>query len=946
MFPIDTVSVPVYCGSVNRHIVVRSILLVFLALALFGPLSGSTISAPAIARLTTTHDVGDFEWSPGGDALYFTRDSVVVSLSTLRKETEADLFRVPINAGPVELIARNARFPAIAPGGNQIAFLSLQPGGSARLRLANLTARTVTDLDTADWGSAPQWLTDGDRLVYSLESFATELAITSASKRAVTPQSVPTSFQESPRGGRLAYAGTDGLHLITASGDTNVFRAEGSRRISPQIAWSRSGGMLAFVVTRDEFDPELWVVGSEGNNPRKLFGGGMEYIAGIEWAADESNLLFTRIPSGSSASSASEIWRISFANLAAAQVTQNREEELNPRYSPNGTEIAFLRDGDLWVAHPEASGRFPASPGSPLNGTAGAEISPSAAIAESLVPSAQLTSPSTIRVKHDQNNTCRNVPVGRIDTIDFETYVKRVVPAEVYSSWPPETLKAQAVAARSYAWFWVLQHLGQEFDVTDSTAYQYMCDTQASSTDSAVDSTRGQYGSYGGNVIFAAYGANNGDPTLNNTWGNPYLIAVDDPVEFGAPVSGNGIGLSQWGAQRWASSPYRWNYQQILLHYYSGVTIELPSGTSSGQGVPIAGMLFPWSNWGITSNRVFLSGNASDDSSTLASVKFVASYYDGSNYQSQDLAPLREGVFWNSVADVSSLPDQAGVNVTPHVIDPAGNEFSGNGVTFALDRTNPVGSVLGPSSTITQTVSLSLAASDEGPGGLAQMAFSNEWVWQGEGQSVTNNSGTVVADAGALNGSALLGRLGSNPAGYWYGPYTSVLPSDRSYRAYFRLKTDNVNTSKEVAMLDVVQNGGSDLLGLKRLRGTDFRSANAYQEFYVDFNFAGAPIQGLEFRVAYRATASIWLDRILLVSYPVSYSTTAKWSLDPGNGLKSVVAKFIDGAGNVSSDAIARIFVGPGPTSTPKPTPTSTPQPSPTKTPILTPEIWLPLIVR
>ena len=131
-------------------------------------------------------------------------------------------------------------------------------------------------------------------------------------------------------------------------------------------------------------------------------------------------------------------------------------------------------------------------------------------------------------------------------------------------------------------------------------------------------------------------------------------------------------------------------------------------------------------------------------------------------------------------------------------------------------------------------------------------------------------------------------------------------PFNQKYRAYFRLKTDNVLTTTEVAMLDVVVNAGSNVLGIKRLRGTDFRAANQYQEFYVDFyHDIDCNPNCLEFRVAYRATANLWLDRILVVSYPEPYAPTKQWILRPGPGLQRVIAKFIDGAGNISADSSA-----------------------------------------
>jgi hypothetical protein len=120
------------------------------------------------------------------------------------------------------------------------------------------------------------------------------------------------------------------------------------------------------------------------------------------------------------------------------------------------------------------------------------------------------------------------------------------------------------------------------------------------------------------------------------------------------------------------------------------------------------------------------------------------------------------------------------------------------------------------------------------------------------------------------------------------------------------------------------------VLGLKTLRGADFKTAHEYQEFYVDFVYNGYTTNALELRVAYTAHASLWLDRLLVVSYPLAYANTASWDLSSGHGNKRVIAKFADGAGNVSNDAVADIFYG-------------TP---PTPTPALTPRVWLPFILQ
>ena len=222
--------------------------------------------------------------------------------------------------------------------------------------------------------------------------------------------------------------------------------------------------------------------------------------------------------------------------------------------------------------------------------------------------------------------------------------------------------------------------------------------------------------------------------------------------------------------------------------------------------------------------------------------------------------------------DVSAIPNQTDIVVTPILHDANGNSAAGASVTFDLDRKKPTGTMAAPPTTTNQTVTLNLNAADAGGSNLTGMAFSNDWEWQGENQTRTANSGAVVADAGALNGSAVNGLKGTHAAGAWYGPYTNMLPTNQAYRAYFRIRTDDVNTSDEIALLDVVTDNGANILGLKSVRGTDLQTANVYQEFYVDFFYTGFDTNALEFRTAYRATASLWLDRILVVRMPVAYA--------------------------------------------------------------------------
>ena len=113
----------------------------------------------------------------------------------------------------------------------------------------------------------------------------------------------------------------------------------------------------------------------------------------------------------------------------------------------------------------------------------------------------------------------------------------------------------------------------------------------------------------------------------------------------------------------------------------------------------------------------------------------------------------------------------------------------------------------------------------------------------------------------------------------------------------------------EVAVLDVVQNAGTELLGIRRLKGIDFRAPGVYQEFPVDFYYWTRGSTGLEFRLTFRGTADIYLDRVLVTSYTSSAAGEMAWRLAPGEGEKSLWVKAFDRAGNVSPDITLTVTV-------------------------------------
>ncbi len=303
-----------------------------------------------------------------------------------------------------------------------------------------------------------------------------------------------------------------------------------------------------------------------------LFATSDEVLGRPALAPDGRWLVVARSPRGNEMAAYSELWRYDLGTREWLQLTQNGAEEQAPTISPDGQRVAFVRDGELWtIPADRLTVEAIAAPEPPLLG---------------LAPRATLEPPATIRVKHDDaGNTCRDVPDGQIDIIPFEEYVKRVTPYESPASWHIETLKAQAVAARSYGWRQLLisQDLGRDWDVLDSTAYQYMCDGTNPNTDAAVDATTGQAMFYLDLPIFAMFSAENSSPTKNGYY---YLTGVDDPLSFGYRRYGHGFGFSQWGGKRHADAG--WSYIQILRHYYPGATLEPPPSDTSSTVVDVS----------------------------------------------------------------------------------------------------------------------------------------------------------------------------------------------------------------------------------------------------------------------------------------------------------------------------------------------------------------------
>ena len=128
-----------------------------------------------------------------------------------------------------------------------------------------------------------------------------------------------------------------------------------------------------------------------------------------------------------------------------------------------------------------------------------------------------------------------------INVLPLERYLRGVVPWEMPHRWNAEALKAQAVAARSYA-LATLKH-GQGFDLYADTRDQVYGGIRAESdaTNKAVGATAGEVLTWDGRPALTYYFSTSGGRTAtardSMPWAPsvPYLVSVSDPYDSLSP---------------------------------------------------------------------------------------------------------------------------------------------------------------------------------------------------------------------------------------------------------------------------------------------------------------------------------------------------------------------------------------------------------------------------
>ena len=180
----------------------------------------------------------------------------------------------------------------------------------------------------------------------------------------------------------------------------------------------------------------------------------------------------------------------------------------------------------------------------------------------------------------------KNETTGEIKEIPFEKYIEGVVSGEMPASYELEALKAQAVAARSYA----LYHMnGKEYDVTNTTSTQVYIEEKdlkdkwkenykknINKIKKAIAETSGEYLTYKGEIIDAMFFAVSTGKTENSEEvfisKLPYLRSVSSTWDEKSPAFTDTVTMTLNDF-----------YKNLNLPYNDKLNIEIIEKTSTGR---------------------------------------------------------------------------------------------------------------------------------------------------------------------------------------------------------------------------------------------------------------------------------------------------------------------------------------------------------------------------
>jgi TolB protein len=208
--------------------------------------------------------------------------------------------------------------PAWSPDGKKIAF------NNGALHLVNADGSGLTDLGHVGWH--PDWLPDGSRIVFWLQSDNASLAEVEPDGSDLR-ELFPSDFADiaiSSDGTRMAVNSGGGISIVEYPSGEPLTSVKSTGMFDSGPSWSPDGSKIAFSSWQTSHG-EIWIANADGSDAKPLI-------------ADQPCLWSpTPMPGPSGCAS-----------------------DTSPTWSPDGTQIAFIRESvgsDIWVVNADGTGQ-------------------------------------------------------------------------------------------------------------------------------------------------------------------------------------------------------------------------------------------------------------------------------------------------------------------------------------------------------------------------------------------------------------------------------------------------------------------------------------------------------------------------------------------------------------------------------------------------------------
>jgi Tol biopolymer transport system component len=227
----------------------------------------------------------------------------------------------------------------------------------------------LTDNDRTDFD--PAWSADGAQLAYSSSGADADVWVINADgtgEHDVSNDPTGPDIQPawSPDGGQIAFVkqnfdGTSAIWVMEADGSSQVQLTDAAT-INVHPSWSPDGSRIAFASTRAG-NFEIYTIAPDGSNPGRLTFTDTQQEDNPNWSPDGLRLAYDGCVSATypcPGSPNNEIFTMRADGSGRRRLTDDPSIDLNPAWSPDGTQIVFRSDRspdgtELWKMDADGS---------------------------------------------------------------------------------------------------------------------------------------------------------------------------------------------------------------------------------------------------------------------------------------------------------------------------------------------------------------------------------------------------------------------------------------------------------------------------------------------------------------------------------------------------------------------------------------------------------------